>query len=152
MDVDGTLTDGKIYMGSHGEVMKAFDAKDGYAITGILPEYEIVPVILTARSSDIVKERCRELHILEIHQGCLNKQEKIYELAEKYGLPVSLDGTIPGTAYIGDDVIDIPGMKISEVAGCPSDAAEEVKEICSYVCPNKGGKGAVREFVRWLIK
>ena len=152
MDVDGTLTDGKIYMGAHGEIMKAFDVKDGYAITGILPEYGIVPAVLTARSSDIVRERCRELHILEIHQGCLDKQGKLYELADKYGLPAGPDGTIHGMAYIGDDMIDIPAMKISEASGCPLDAAEEVKAVSDYVCRNKGGKGAVREFVQWLVK
>ena len=60
MDVDGTLTDGKIYMGSSGEVMKAFDVKDGYAIAHMLPEMGIIPVIITGRKSVIVENRARD--------------------------------------------------------------------------------------------
>ena len=63
MDVDGTLTDGKIYMGCQGEVMKAFDVKDGCGIKDILPEAGIIPVIITGRKSEIVKRRCEELNI-----------------------------------------------------------------------------------------
>ena len=63
MDVDGTLTDGKIYMGSTGEIFKAFDVKDGYAINNILTNNNIVPIIITARESQIVSLRARELGI-----------------------------------------------------------------------------------------
>ena len=63
MDVDGTLTDGKIYMGAGGEVFKSFDIKDGYGITTILPKAGIVPVVITARKSKIVENRCAELDI-----------------------------------------------------------------------------------------
>ena len=61
MDVDGTLTDGRIYIGPQGEVMKAFDVRDGYAIAHILPQLGIVPVIITGRSSSIVEQRAKEL-------------------------------------------------------------------------------------------
>ena len=69
MDVDGTLTDGKIYMGSNGEVMKAFNIKDGCGIAMVLPKYGITPVIITARESKILENRCKELNITELHQG-----------------------------------------------------------------------------------
>ena len=59
MDVDGTLTDGKIYMGINGEICKAFNIKDGYGICNILPQYGIVPVVITARESVIVSQRCK---------------------------------------------------------------------------------------------
>lgn len=61
------------------------------------------------------------------------------------------NGIIEGSAYIGDDILDIPGMEISEVTACPADAAEKVKDVVTYVCRNKGGEGAVREFVEWLL-
>ena len=61
MDVDGTLTDGRIYIGSQGEAMKAFDVRDGYAIAHILPQLGIVPIIITGRSSSIVEQRAKEL-------------------------------------------------------------------------------------------
>ena len=68
MDIDGTLTDGRIYIGPDGEMMKAFDVKDGYGIVH-LKEYEIMPVVITGRSSYIVERRMKELQINEYHQG-----------------------------------------------------------------------------------
>ena len=72
MDVDGTLTDGKIYMSNQGEMMKAFNIKDGYAIAR-LADFDILPVIITGRESDIVLNRCKELKITNIHQGIENR-------------------------------------------------------------------------------
>ena len=103
MDVDGTLTDGKIYMGAQGEIMKIFDIKDGYAIFHILPEYD-----------KIVETRCNELGVKEIHQGCLDKRDKLMEIVQKFGLNIGNRGIIEGSAYIGDDILDIPGIKVCE--------------------------------------
>ena len=86
MDVDGTLTDGRIYMGADGEVMKAFDVRDGYGIKHILPKHDIIPVIITGRRSAIVERRCAELDITELCQGVADKLEKLKALADKYGL------------------------------------------------------------------
>ncbi len=152
IDVDGTLTDGKIYMGNDGEVMKAFDIKDGFAFYKLLPDNDIVPVIITGRQSAIVENRCKELGITEIYQGCTDKKTKMLEIARQKGLEINSDGKIMGCAYIGDDILDIPGMEISEVVGCPSDAVDEVKNIADYVCTKNGGNGAFREFVEWLIR
>ena len=69
MDVDGTLTNGKIWMGNEGEEYKAFDVKDGYGIAHLLPLMKITPVVITGRKSEIVERRCRELGILECHQA-----------------------------------------------------------------------------------
>ena len=73
LDVDGTLTDGKIYMGAEGELFKAFDIKDGCGIKDILPQYNIVPVIITARDSMILIRRCKELNISNLYQNCGTK-------------------------------------------------------------------------------
>jgi 3-deoxy-D-manno-octulosonate 8-phosphate phosphatase (KDO 8-P phosphatase) len=151
LDIDGTLTDGKIYIGEQGEIMKAFDIKDGYAIYKLLPKHRIKPVIITGRTSKIVENRCLELGISEIHQGCLDKGEKLKEIALNNGLVLTDYGKIQGCAYIGDDLIDLPGMLLSEIVGCPSDAAEEVRNVSNYICKKKGGNGAVREFIEWLI-
>ncbi len=151
MDVDGTLTDGKIYMGAQGELMKIFDIKDGYAIFHILPAYIIIPIIITGRTSEIVEMRCNELGIKEIHQGCLDKRDKLMEIAQRFGLNIGESGIIEGSAYIGDDILYIQGVEVCEISACPADAAEEVKKIVSYICKNKGGMGAVREFVEWII-
>lgn len=152
MDVDGTLTDGKIYMGPMGEVHKAFDIKDGYAIYSMLPEAGIIPVIITGRESEILKRRCEELGIRELYQNCVDKKKKMYEIIDRFGMKSDENGVIRGCAYIGDDVLDIPGMNISEVSGCPSDAVEEVKNCAAYICNHKGGDGAVREFIEWILR
>lgn len=151
MDIDGTLTDGKIYMGVDGEVLKAFDVKDGYAIHSILPKYGIKPVVITGRNSKIVAYRCSELGISTIIQGCVEKRKKLYEIAEDEGLRVDENGTIDGLAYIGDDVNDIEAMEISTISGCPSDAIQEVKKCADFVSSYKGGNGAVRDFIHYII-
>ena len=100
MDVDGTLTDGKIYMSATGEAFKAFNIKDGYTIY-TLDKIGIIPVIITGRESQIVARRAEELKIKEIHQGVGNKLAKLQEVAARHG--VSMDEI----AYIGDDYNDV---------------------------------------------
>ena len=151
MDVDGTLTDGKIYMGQSGELFKRFDIKDGYAISILLKEHDIIPAIITGRHSDIVMNRCKELGITEIYQGCKDKRSKLLELAEKYHLEIDEAGIIRGCSYIGDDLIDLPCMMMAEYGACPSDSVCEIKDHADYICQSKGGDGAVREFIEWLL-
>ncbi len=152
MDVDGTLTDGKIYMGADGELMKAFDIKDGYAIYSLLPAHGILPVIITGRRSGIVEKRCAELGITELHQGCLDKAARMREIALAHGIAVAEYGKIEDCAVIGDDLLDLPAMKLAGVSGCPADAVPEVRTQADHICEKKGGEGAVREFVEWIIK
>lgn len=145
MDVDGTLTDGAIYIGDTGEVMKAFHVKDGYAIAQILPEHSIIPVIITGRKSAIVERRAEELHIAELHQDVGNKLKKLKEIADKYQVHAE------NIAYIGDDLNDLECIQYSGISGCPADAVEKVKNNVDYICKMCGGQGAVREFISWLI-
>ncbi len=144
MDVDGTLTDGKIYMGPQGEVMKAFDVKDGYAIAHILPKLGITPVILTGRTSEIVRRRAAELKIAHCYQGFMDKLPELQKIAQALGAaPEEI-------AYIGDDLNDLPCMKYCGLTACPADAVEEVQSIARYHCTHNGGTGAVRELIDWL--
>lgn len=148
MDVDGTLTDGKIYMGPQGECMKAFSVKDGYVIKYILKPAEITPVILTARNSEIVNQRCKELGIKDIYQGKEDKLTALKEMVEEKNLG--------SCAYFGDDILDlncmIPIKEAGGRIGCPADAVQEVKAIADFICLNKAGEGALREFSEWLVK
>ena len=82
MDVDGTLTDGKIYIGPQGEVMKAFNIKDGYGIVQFIKSGTI-PVIITGRKSEIVQRRAEELGITELYQGVEDKLSQLKKVAEK---------------------------------------------------------------------
>lgn len=154
MDVDGTLTDGKIYMGVEGEAFKAFDIKDGYALHTLLKEHGIIPVIITARKSPMVEHRCKELGVTEIHQGIMNKLDCLKSILEKYS-SADQQYDLSNVAYIGDDLLDLQCMKpitgAGGIAGCPSNAVKEVIAACSFVAPNKGGEGAVRDFAEYLI-
>ena len=144
MDVDGTLTDGGLYIGSQGEIMKRFHVKDGYGIHNMLPQMGIIPIILTGRNSEIVLERCRELDINKVIQGSTDKVKDMKALLE------AEDISLNEVAYIGDDLNDLECMKLVKVRGCPKDAANEVKEICEYVSAYTGGNGAVRDFIEWI--
>ena len=156
MDVDGTLTDGKIYMSNTGELFKSFDIKDGYGIHDILPQYGIIPIIITARSSRIVENRCKELDIIEYHQGCRQKFETLKKILVEYSSKKGGEYSLKNVAYIGDDILDlncmIPIKKEGGFIGCPSDSVDEVIEVADYVCTHKGGDGAVREFIKEITR
>lgn len=147
MDVDGTLTDGKIYIGVGGELMKAFSVRDGHGIKHIQTSYGVIPVVLTKRESLIVKQRCEELGITECHQGVKDKLTVINHYQE-VSSPQSF-------SYIGDDSNDLPAMEYIKSKGgivaSPADADISVKSISDYTCKRDGGDGAVREFIDYLI-
>ena len=146
MDVDGTLTDGKIYMGNAGEMMKAFDIKDGCGIHDILIPTGITPVIITGRSSKILENRCKELGITNLHQGIRNKLEKL----------LAITTHLSTVAYIGDDINDLSCMEpIKEaggLVGCPADAVQKVIDLADFLSKRNGGNGAVREFIEWIVE
>ncbi len=145
MDVDGTLTDGKIYMGNDGEMMKAFNIKDGCGIHDILIPAGITPVIITGRTSMILENRCKELGITTLYQGISNKIEKLLEITTD----------LSSVAYIGDDINDLSCMEpikaVGGLVGCPVDAVKKVIDIADYIAEHNGGDGAVRDFIDWII-
>ena len=146
MDVDGTLTDGRINMGPEGELFKSLNIKDGYAVNEMLPAHGIVPAIITGRTSQIVANRAREMHVSELHQGKHDKLDTLRALMQKYQCERE------NVAYIGDDILDIVCMRECGLVGCPADACPEVKELAQFVSSLKGGEGAVREFVEYVIR
>lgn len=145
MDVDGTLTDGKIYMSNTGEFCKAFNVKDGCGIHEIAIPAGIVPVVITGRKSDIVLNRCNELEIKNVYQGVSNKIEQLLTLTQD----------LSTVAYIGDDINDLSCMSLIKraggIVGCPRDAVKEVISIADFVAEHDGGDGAVRDFIDWLV-
>jgi 3-deoxy-D-manno-octulosonate 8-phosphate phosphatase (KDO 8-P phosphatase) len=145
MDVDGTLTDGKIIMSSEGEFLKAFNVKDGLRIKQ-LPKFGITPVIITGRKSTILEKRMQELGVLELHQGISNKVPVLENILTKYGL------TYENVAYIGDDENDYSCMKLCSLKGCPANAVDPIIEITDFVSTYNGGEGAVREFLDYILK
>ena len=149
MDVDGTLTDGKIYMGNDGEVMKAFNIKDGCGIHDLLPAAGIIPVIITGRKSKILENRCREIGITTLFQGVCDKVQLMKDFLKQNGAGLC------HVAYIGDDINDLACMKevkgAGGIIGCPNDAAPSVKSIADYRSINNGGEGAVRDFIEYIV-
>lgn len=145
MDVDGTLTDGKIYLGNTGEIYKVFSIKDGYGIHDIAMPVGIIPIIITGRKSNIVITRCMELGIDKVFQGVCNKVEKLQQITSDFST----------VAYIGDDLNDLPCMlKVKEsggIVGCPRNAAKKIFEISDFVSVYDGGDGAVRDFIEWIV-
>lgn len=146
MDVDGTLTDGKIYIGSKGEEFKSFNVKDGYAINEMLHKNGIKTAIITGRESEIVNIRARELSIDCVYQNVSDKVETLKQVVELYGI------SIDEVAYIGDDLNDFEAMKKCGITGCPADAVDEIKNISDYTSKFNGGDGAIRDFVDWILK
>lgn len=150
MDVDGTLTDGKIYMGTEGELTKAFNVKDGAGIALLLPKFNITPVIITARESQILKNRCREIGIKELYQASKDKLKTLKEVLDRYAADFS------SVAYAGDDLPDIPCMREIKKAGgkvlCPADAIPEIKAMADYISSMKAGDGAIRDCIHYLIQ
>ncbi len=145
MDVDGTMTDGKIYMGNDGEVFKAFDIHDGYGVHEMLPDHGIKTAIITGRESRIVSNRARELEVDYVLQGIKDKASAITELQERLGIGKE------ETAYMGDDIIDLAAMRCCDICGCPSNAVSTVKKACNFISQFPGGNGAVRDFIEWLL-
>ena len=151
MDVDGTLTDGKIYMGQDGELFKAFDIKDGYGVKCLLPNANIIPVVITARNSRIVENRCREMGVTELYQGKMDKYATLLQVLRKYSESDKKEYTLADVAYVGDDLLDLQCMLPIKSAGgfvaCPKDAVDEVKDVANYIANKNAGNGAVREII-----
>jgi len=146
LDVDGVLTDASLFYSSRGEALKAFSARDGFAIR--LAVTEGIPVaILSGRLAGPVKPRLRDLGIppeLTV-QGSRDKRADISSLADRLGL------SLAEIAFMGDDFPDLPALTRVGLAACPSDAAIEVRERCHFVASSPGGRGAVRELVKVLL-
>lgn len=145
LDVDGTLTDGKLYISNSGEEMKAFNVKDGLAITKAISLGKEVAII-TGKTSNIVSLRAKELGIKEVHQGIKNKIAVLNEILKKYNI------TYENVAYMGDDLIDLEVMKKSKLSGTPKDSVTEILEIADFISTKNGGDGAVREFIEYILK
>ena len=143
-DVDGVLTDGGLWYGPTGEVMKRFDVKDGHAM--VLARLTGLPIaILTARNSPIVEVRAQELKLAKVFQGRREKGPAFEELCAELGFPCSQ------VAYMGDDVNDLPALNRAGLSGCPADAVPQVREAVHFVSTRPGGHGAAREFVEQVL-
>lgn len=145
LDVDGVMTDGGIIYDANGVETKVFNVKDGHGIK-MLQRLGIEVGIITGRTSAVVDFRAKELGISIVYQGALKKIVCYEDVKQKTGF------TDSQIAYVGDDVIDVPVMKMVAFAAAPADALEDARTVAHYVTKCGGGRGAVREVCDMIIK
>lgn len=145
MDVDGVLTDGRLYMRGNGSEGKTFHTHDGHGIR-MGQRGGLRFGILSGRESKVVAERAQELSITEVHQRIYNKAECFEQILRQHQLAEE------AVCYIGDDLIDLPVMRRAGLAIAPANAVPEVIEAAHYVTEREGGNGAVREAVDLLLR
>jgi 3-deoxy-D-manno-octulosonate 8-phosphate phosphatase (KDO 8-P phosphatase) len=145
LDVDGVLTDGSITYTSDGQEIKSFDIQDGLGLV-IARRMGLHTAILSGRMSRAVGIRAKELDIEAICQNVSDKGEAIAELAARF------DASLEETAFISDDLNDLPALAVVGLAIAVGTAAPEVKEVAHYVTERPGGKGAVREAVELILR
>lgn len=161
-DVDGVLTDGKLYFvpedspqGASASAsnrtspsqieVKGFHAHDGVA-TSLARIAGLKTGLITRRVSETVARRARDLKLEHVHQGIQDKRGCFEEIAKQEGL------TLEQAAFVGDDVIDLPAMRAAGLAIAVKNARAEVKKEAHYVTPHAGGEGALRDAVEFILK
>ncbi|MDA8090210.1 MAG: HAD-IIIA family hydrolase [Nitrospiraceae bacterium] len=144
-DVDGVLTDGGIILDGDNNEYKKFDVRDGHGIK-LLQKAGIEVALITGRYSKVVEKRAKELGIKEVYQRCLEKAP-VYE-----GLLAKLGVSAKETAYLGDDVVDIPILRRAGLPVAVADAHEEAKKYALMITKAKGGRGAARECAEFILK
>ena len=143
-DVDGVLTDARLILGDDGQEYKAFNSKDGHGLK-MLQRNGVAVGIITGRTSKVVEHRVRDLEIRHVYQGCKEKLPVYEQLIAELGLA-------PGeTAFVGDDVVDLPIMLKVGLAIAVQDAHALVRRHAHWVTPSPGGQGAGREVCEMLM-
>ena len=145
LDVDGILTDGRIFIDSYGNELKTFHIHDGHGIY-LLKKSGIGVGIISGRSSRSVEYRAKELNITEVFQGITDKVSVYKQIAGKYNL------TEDQVAFMGDDLIDLPLLRMVGFSATAADAVREVREVVDMISDKMGGGGAVREVTDFILK
>ncbi len=145
LDVDGVLTDGRLYFGNEGESHKAFNSLDGHGLR-LLMDNGINVAIITGRQSNIVKHRMGDLGVTQIYQGYRDKLPAFEQLLEDTGLqPEQI-------AYMGDDILDLPVMSRVGLSVSVPNGHVFAREHSDLVTQASGGRGAVRELCDFLLQ
>lgn len=143
-DVDGVLTDGRLVIGDDGQEYKGFNSRDGHGIK-MLQRHGVAVGIITGRTSEVVTHRVKDLDIKYVHQGCKEKLPAYRQLIAELAL------TPEQTAYVGDDVVDLPIMLQVGLAIAVQNAHPLVKQYAHWITPSIGGYGAARETCEMVL-
>ena len=144
LDVDGVLTDGKLYIGSDGTEYKAFHTQDGMAIS-LAKQAGIKTAIISGRKSDAVLRRASDLKIDFVYEGIHDKWKILEEVIDEIGIGLE------NVCYMGDDLNDIPILRKVGWPCAPHNAIDFVKQNAEFVARSNGGEGAVREMIDALL-
>lgn len=143
-DIDGVLTDGRLYFSDSGEQIKAFHSRDGLGLKALMA-HGVEVAVLSARRSRVAELRIAELGIARLVQGCEDKASGFDRLIADAGVAADT------TAYMGDDLLDWPAMRLSGLKLAPADAHAAIRARADYVTELPGGRGAVREAAELLL-
>jgi 3-deoxy-D-manno-octulosonate 8-phosphate phosphatase (KDO 8-P phosphatase) len=144
LDVDGVLTDGRLYFGPRGEALKVFHVRDGHGLVQ-LRRAGVEVAVISGRRSAAVSARCRELGVRHVHQGVSDKAAVLKRLCARLRL-------VPGEcACVGDDLTDVPLMRAVALSFAVADAHPQVRRAADVVTRHAGGRGAVREVCDRLL-
>lgn len=145
LDVDGVLTDGRLLISESGELLRSMNAKDGYAIKAALVQgYRIC--IITGGRNQGVKSRLQGLGVEDVFLNAHDKMKVLTEYMNKHGL------TYKEIAYMGDDMPDLPVIKVAGLGACPQDAIPEIKAVSNYISHRHGGDCCVRDLIEQVLK
>lgn len=144
-DVDGVMTDGTLFLADDGQEYKGFNSLDGHGLK-MLKGSGVELAIITGRSSRVVENRARNLGIEIIHQGAHDKLAVYEALCRELGI------AFEATAYMGDDVVDLPVMRRAGLAITVPAAPEVVKTHSHFITTREAGRGAVREACEFLMR
>lgn len=145
IDVDGTMTDAGIYYDEHGNEWKKFCVKDAAGLFAA-KRVGIKTMILTGRECAATTRRMEELKVDFLVQDCKDKRGYLVQFMREKKICTEQVG------YLGDDLNDIPSMKLCGFVGCPKDACMEVRQNADYVSDVEGGKGAVRDIIEYMLR
>ena len=145
LDVDGVLTDGRMGYDNSGNEIKFYHTRDGHGIKLAMRSGLIVG-ILSGRECEANRRRAKELGLTFCREKCHDKGIGFKELVQEYNLAYD------ECMYIGDDVIDIPPMRLAGISVAVADCDELVAEVADLITERRGGFGAVREAINWLLK
>ncbi|MBM3284399.1 MAG: 3-deoxy-D-manno-octulosonate 8-phosphate phosphatase [Candidatus Aminicenantes bacterium] len=145
MDVDGTLTDGTLFVLPDGEEVKSYNVRDGLGIL-LARMAGLKTGIITGKTSRALERRAAKLRVDELHQGILDKKQVLDSILLKHGLQSN------EVAYIGDDLGDLDVIRCVGLAAAVADAHPLIKRHSHFICRLEGGRGAVREFIEFILE
>lgn len=145
VDVDGTMTDAGIYYDEHGNELKKFCTKDAAGFFAAR-KAGIKVMVLTGRECAATTRRMTEMKVDYLVQNCKDKITYLTQFMKDNGISKEELG------YLGDDLNDLPSMGLCGFVGCPEDACKEVKVRADYVSDVKGGYGAVRDIIEYMLR